>query len=73
MKRTMIQWQSSRVVITTPKGAVVVVRHLYERLHVKMQPDDLGLLRDYDWWQQLGELINGIQVTATVRKRRAAR
>jgi hypothetical protein len=69
----MIQRQSGRVVITTPKGRVIVARRLYERLEVKMQPDDLGLLRDYDWWRQLSELINGIQVTAPGPKRRAAR
>ena len=24
-------------------------------------PNDLGLLRDFDWWRQLSELVNGIQ------------
>ena len=41
----MIQMQPSQVVITTPKGTVIVARPLYERLEAKMQPDDLGLLR----------------------------
>lgn len=69
----MIQRHLGQVVITTPKGTVLVACRLYDRLKDRMQPDDLGLLHDYDWWRQLSELINGIQVTATVPKRRATR
>ena len=57
----MIQMQPSQVVITTPKGVVVVARRLYERLEARMQPDDWGLLRDVEFWAQLSELTNGIQ------------
>ena len=65
----MIQMQPGQVVITTPKGTVIVARPLYERLEAKMQPDDLGLLRSYEWWAQLSELIAGIQiVTPTPQK-----
>jgi hypothetical protein len=63
----MIQVQPSRIVITTPKGAVIVARRLYERLEVKMQPDDLGLLRSYEWWVQLSELIVGIGIASSVQ------
>jgi hypothetical protein len=58
----MIQRQPHRTVIVTPKGIVIVARPLYERLEAKMQPDDLGLLRSYDWWVQLSELVAGIQI-----------
>ena len=47
-KQTTIQMQPSQVVITTPKGTVIVARPLYERLEAKMQPDDLALLRSYE-------------------------
>ena len=63
----MIQVQPSRIVITTPKGTVIVARRLYERLEVKMQPDDLGLLRSYEWWAQLSELIVGINIASSVQ------
>ncbi len=67
----MIQMQPGQVVITTPKGTVIVARPLYERLEARMQPDDLGLLRSYDWWVQLSELINGIQIGASAPQKRA--
>ena len=63
----MIQRRSPRMVITTPKGSVIVARRLYERLQARMQPDDLGLLRDYDWWRQLSELINDIQAISSAQ------
>ena len=65
----MIQWQPSQVVILTPRGTVLVARRLYERLEARMLPDDLGLLRDFDWWRQLSELVSGIQIVClTPRK-----
>lgn len=67
----MIQRQPHQTVLTTPKGTVIVARRLYERLEARMQPDDLGLLRSYDWWQQLAELINGIQFPSAGRERQA--
>lgn len=65
----MIQRQPNRVVIITPKGTVIVARPLYERLEGRMQPDDLGLLRSYDWWMQLSELVSGIQVASPAQER----
>lgn len=70
-KRTVIQMQPSQVVITTPKGTVIVARPLYERLEAKMQPDDLGLLRSYEWWTQLSELVSGIQLASPAQERQA--
>ena len=67
----MIQMQPSQVVITTPKGTVIVARRLYERLEAKLQPDDLALLRDFDWWLQLSELVSGIQVASPAQERQA--
>lgn len=58
----MIQKQPKQVIITTPKGRVVVARRLFDRLEAKIKPDDLGLLRSYEWWVQLSELIVGIQI-----------
>lgn len=72
-ERTMIQRQPHQMVITTPKGRVLVARRLYERLQARMQPDDLGLLRDYDWWAQVSELVVGIQVTTPAPQKRAQR
>lgn len=69
----MIQIQPSQVVITTPKGTVIVARPLYERLEARMQPDDLGLLRSYEWWVQLSELVAGIQVATATPQGRAQR
>ncbi len=66
----MIQMQPSQVVITTPKGIVIVARPLYERLEARMQPDDLGLLRSYEWWAQFSELVNGIQIGTSAPSRR---
>ena len=60
----MLQWQPDRVLIITPKGRVIVPRRLYERLESRTSPEDLGLLRDYDWWCLVSELINGIVFTA---------
>lgn len=60
----MIQWQPSQVVILTPRGTVLVVRRLYERLEARMLPDDLGLLRDFDWWRQMSDLVSGIQIVS---------
>ena len=61
----MLQWHSHQVVILTPRGIVVVTRRLYERLEGRMQPDDLGLLRDFDWWRQLSQHVDGIQLTTS--------
>ncbi len=63
--------QPSQVVITTPKGTVIVARPLYERLEARIQPDDLGLLRSYDWWVQLSELVVGIQIGTPAPQGRA--
>ena len=67
----MIQMQPGQVVITTPKGTVIVARPLYERLGARMQPDDLGLLRSYEWWTQLSELITGIRISSSAPERQA--
>ncbi len=67
----MLQMQPSQVVITTPKGTVIVARPLYERLEARIQPDDLGLLRSYDWWVQLSELVVGIQIGTPAPQGRA--
>jgi hypothetical protein len=61
----MMLWQPHQVVIITPRGLVVVARRLYERLEARIQPDDLGLLRDFDWWQQLSQLVGGIEITTS--------
>ena len=61
----MMQWQSHQVVIITPRGMVVVARRLYECLEARMQPDDLGLLRDFGWWWQLSQHVGGIQITTS--------
>jgi hypothetical protein len=61
----MVQWQSHQVVIITPRGMVVVTCCLYERLEARLQPDDLGLLRDFDWWWQLSQHVGGIQLTTS--------
>ena len=66
----MMQWQSSQVVIITPRGLVVVSRRLYERLEARMQLDDLGLLRDFDWWCRLSQHVGGIQLTTSAPSRR---
>lgn len=63
----MIQRRPHRMVITTPKGRVIVARRLYERLEARMQPDDLGLLRSYEWWTQLSELVVGINIAPAVQ------
>ena len=57
----MLQRRPDQVRITTPKGTVLIPRRLFDLLETRMEPDDLGLLRDYDWWRQLSELIGGIQ------------
>ena len=62
----MIQKQPHQVVIMTPKGTVVVSRHLFDLLEARIESEDLGLLRDHDWWQQLSELVNGIQIVSQV-------
>lgn len=67
----MIQKQPQRVIITTPKGQVVVARRLYDRLEARMVPDDLGLLRCHEWWVQLSDLIIGIQIVKPDQQRRS--
>jgi hypothetical protein len=67
----MVQWQPNQVVITTPKGTVLVPRRLYAYLEARMLPDDLGLLRDHDWWQHVSECINGIQLSDAAQEREA--
>jgi hypothetical protein len=66
----MLHWHPNQVVIITPRGIVVVARRLYERLEGRMQPDDLGLLRDFDWWCRLSTLVSGIQITTSASSRR---
>jgi hypothetical protein len=66
----MLQWHPHQVVILTPSGTVVVTRRLYECLEGRMQPDDLGLLRDFAWWQQLNQHVGGIQLTTSVPSRK---
>ena len=61
----MMQKHSHQVVIITPRGLVVVARRLYERLEARMQPDDLGLLRDFDWWWRLSQHVGGIELTTS--------
>ena len=60
----MLQWHPNQVVIITPRGNVIVARRLYERLEGRLSPDDLGCLRDYEWWRRLSELVNGIQIVS---------
>ena len=60
----MLQWHPGRMVILTPKGTVIVARRVYERLEARTSLEDLELLRDYDWWRLVSELINGIEFTA---------
>jgi hypothetical protein len=64
---SMIQKRPGQVVITTSKGQVIVARRLFDRLEGKLKPDDLSLLRSYEWWVQLSELIVGIQVAPKTR------
>lgn len=54
--------------VITPKGTVIVARRLYDRLEAKTKPDDLGLLRSYDWWAQLSELVAGISFASMTQK-----
>lgn len=63
----MIQKQPSQVVITTPKGTVIVARGLFERMEARIKLDDLGLLRSYEWWMQLSELLSGIRFAPMVQ------
>jgi hypothetical protein len=67
----MIQKQPGQVIITTPKGRVVVARRLFDRLEARITPDDLGLLRSYEWWVQLSELIVGVQIAPQTRRAHA--
>lgn len=69
----MIQRQPTRMLILTPKGTVVVARRLFDRLEIRLQPDDLGLLRDFEWWVRLSELINGIECSTPARHREVQR
>ena len=71
-ERTVSQMQPHRVAITTPKGTILVPRPLYKRLEQKLAPDEFGLLRDYDWWTQLGEAITGMSLLLTAPKQRGA-
>jgi hypothetical protein len=64
----MLQKHPTRVLLITPKGTVIIARRLHDRLEARMQPDDLGLLRDFDWWRQLGELVHGILIAAPVQE-----
>lgn len=66
----MLQWRPDQVLIITPRGTVIVPRRLYERLEARTPPEDLGLLRHYDWWVQLSELINGIQFLSPTQERK---
>ena len=66
----MVHWQPNQVMITTPKGTVLVARRLYEYLEARVVPEDLGLLRDHDWWLQVSTFLTGIQfVTPTQHKK----
>ena len=60
----MLQWHAHQVIIT-PSGIVVVARRLYECLEDRLQPDDLGLLRDFGWWWLLSQHVGGIQPTTS--------
>jgi hypothetical protein len=62
----MLQWHPHQVVIITPSGIVVVARRLYECLEGWMHPDDVGLIRDFDWWRQLSQHVGCIQITTLV-------
>jgi hypothetical protein len=66
----MLNWQPNQVVILTPGGTVIVARRLYERLEARMLADDLGLLRDLDWWRQMSELVSGIQIVSLPTRER---
>ncbi|HLW03102.1 MAG TPA: hypothetical protein VKT82_30920 [Ktedonobacterales bacterium] len=67
----MIQKQPHQVVIMTPRGTVVVGRRLFDLLEARMEPNDLSLLREYGWWLQLSELVNGIQMVSLVPRAHA--
>jgi hypothetical protein len=66
----MLQWHAHQVVIITPSGLVVVARSLYQCLEDRLQPDDLGLLRDFEWWRQLSQHVGGIQLTTSAPRGR---
>ena len=69
----MIRKEPGRVVVITPKGIVYVARALFECLENRMPPDELVLLRDFDWWSQASQLVSGIQIAtpAALRKEQA--
>lgn len=56
----MVVKQPDRVVIITPKGRVTIGRGLYEYLERKLPPAEQAFLRDFDWWVEMSELVNGI-------------
>jgi hypothetical protein len=68
----MLHWHPNQVVIITPRGIVIVAQRLYECLEGRLPPDDLGLLRDYEWWLHLSELVNGIQIVSSMKGRTAS-
>ena len=63
----MIQRQPNQGVILTPKGTVMVARRLYDRLEAKTKPNEMRQLGDFDWWLQLSELVNGVQIVSERR------
>ena len=67
----MLEWHPDRVILITPKGTVIVARRVYERLEARISPEDLGLLRDYDWWRLVSELISGVAFTAPAHHKEA--
>ena len=69
----MLQRRPHTVLLITPRGTVVIARHLFERLEARMEPNDLGLLRDHDWWRQLSELVCGIEFLTPVPHQESSR
>lgn len=60
----MIQRRPHAVLLMTPRGTVIIARRLFDLLEARLQPDDLGLLRDFEWWRLVSELVSGIEFPA---------
>src|SRR5579885_3616199 len=56
-----IQRQSDQVIITTAGGTVRVARSLYDYLEA-VHTDDPNALWDGNFWEQVGALIEGVQI-----------
>ncbi len=68
----MLQRRPHCVLLITPKGTIIIARRLFDQLEARIHSNDLGLLRDFDFWQQLSELINGIQVGSPTEQKQVS-